>query len=530
MNYLMSFRNLIKNAIRFRSDSCLDIVDSLCSNTIYNSPVKLTLSKLFERKYSSLYKAITEFSFIQGYDLAVVANFCMRTIQQKSPTYTLICDATPVKRTAKKLNDKQYVYDATSSSPKPVAIGHNYSAVILPIKGSSTDDADWALPLDIKRIPSNENSSEFGMRQISNLINDQKLDLYNANILSIADSSYNSPSSILAVSKDLRKNLTHLCRCRGGRVCYKSSNSSINKKGHPIWFGTKLKMTKNANKMLPPDLSFTNHTKDKKGRSQKVEILIWTGMVFRGTSDFDAHSYPFSLIMISVTNSRGKNVFKNPLWLCVYGKERDQLVFSLSNKIYQIRFLIEVFFKYLKQNLLFNSFYTPHCTHEENWSTLVAIAHLQAFLCRKKTFNISFPWEYNKKRKNKNRVASLTEVQRSFCEILKKEEIHKKSPKKRGISKGRKKGTKLKPKKNSKIIRKILEDKPKNYHTDGLKQIELFGGNFQDGKRILQQKDPIKQEQKINQQSEIITNNPNSIVNIFPKNDCEHATGPPDYL
>lgn len=529
MGDITIFRDFVKSSIKYRSEACLNIIDSLCSNTSFDSPVKLTLSSLFKRKYSSLYKANKEFSFREGYDLSTIADFCMRSSHDKSSLKITICDATPVKRTAKKLADKQYVYDATSSSPKPVAIGHNHSAVISPILGSNPSDADWAIPFDIKRIPSKRNSAEFGMEQVSKIVSDPKLNFFDSMVLNLADSAYNSPSAIIAVEKDLERNLTHCCRCRGGRVCYKSASSTINKKGHPKWFGSKLKMNNNAAEMLPPDLCFSSSSNSKSGKSINIETDVWTGMVFRGTNDFDAHKFPFSLIRITVSNSQGKKIYKNPLWLCVYGKNRDQLVFGLSHNIYKIRFLIEVFFKFIKRNLLFNKFYTPEIIHGENWSKLIAIAYMQAFFLRKKTLNIYYPWEYNKKYKDANRIASLTEVQRSYFTILENEDIDIKPPKTRGISKGRSRGTKPKKRKNSKIIKKRAESK-KELSPDNLQQVELFDGSFKNGKRILHRKDSSSQDQKIIQQSENITKNPNSVVNILPKNICKRTTGPPDYL
>ncbi len=60
-----SFRQRLRKLFKSYGDSIIDLIDALASNSNgASSPVELSLSPLFERTYSSIYKAIeNSFSF-----------------------------------------------------------------------------------------------------------------------------------------------------------------------------------------------------------------------------------------------------------------------------------------------------------------------------------------------------------------------------------------------------------------------------------------------------------------------------------
>lgn len=449
---------MLRSVIQYRPDACLDIIDSLCANINNRSVVKITLSELFERKYSSLYKAIHQFCFTHNISFANIADFCLY-LEMPTKFQIILIDVTPYKSNSKKLTDKQKVYNASSNSDKPVCNGHNYSIVSVPVIGKNDHDASWNPPISVARVPSDINTAEFGMKQVSALLNDDSIrSIDKDNPISMADAGYNTPKAILAVSSDLEKNLTHIVRCRGGRVCFKTVNTKLNKPGRPMIYGTKIKLNSDADKMLSPDLFFKRNDIKSNGKDVVVSVSVWGGIVFRSQKNFEAHRYPFSLIRISVTTPDGKKVFARPLWLCIYGKNRDNIVFSLADKVYQVRFLIEVLFKYSKQNFLFNRFQTPITANAENMVVLIFLSYLQCFICRKEADSFFYPWEYSKKNKPNDRVKSVSEVQQYFPAIIKTLKISKNQPKVRGKSKGRSVGQTIKKRKNSKVIIKKVQN------------------------------------------------------------------------
>ena len=54
------FRAKLYQSFNYRRDTVMDLVDALAANTTARSPVELSLSPLFRREYSALYKGIQE--------------------------------------------------------------------------------------------------------------------------------------------------------------------------------------------------------------------------------------------------------------------------------------------------------------------------------------------------------------------------------------------------------------------------------------------------------------------------------------
>ena len=56
------FREKLYQSFNYRRDTVMELVDALAANTTARSPVELSLSPLFSREYSALYKGIQELS------------------------------------------------------------------------------------------------------------------------------------------------------------------------------------------------------------------------------------------------------------------------------------------------------------------------------------------------------------------------------------------------------------------------------------------------------------------------------------
>ena len=57
------FRKKLYQSFNYRRDTVMDLVDAIAANTKASSPVELSLSSLFTREYSALYKGIKEFNW-----------------------------------------------------------------------------------------------------------------------------------------------------------------------------------------------------------------------------------------------------------------------------------------------------------------------------------------------------------------------------------------------------------------------------------------------------------------------------------
>ena len=56
------FREKLDQSFNYRRDTVMELLDALAANTTARSPVELSLSPLFRREYSALYKGIQELS------------------------------------------------------------------------------------------------------------------------------------------------------------------------------------------------------------------------------------------------------------------------------------------------------------------------------------------------------------------------------------------------------------------------------------------------------------------------------------
>ncbi len=54
------FRDKLYQSFNYRRDTVMDLVDAIAANTTARTPVELSLSSLFRREYSALYKGIQE--------------------------------------------------------------------------------------------------------------------------------------------------------------------------------------------------------------------------------------------------------------------------------------------------------------------------------------------------------------------------------------------------------------------------------------------------------------------------------------
>lgn len=100
------FRQKLYNCFESYSDACLDLLDALAGNIGANSIAELSLSPLFNRSYSSVYKAIKE-SFRKTSQLSndedevEQANSLIRVISEKISQpqqrlfYLFAADTTP---------------------------------------------------------------------------------------------------------------------------------------------------------------------------------------------------------------------------------------------------------------------------------------------------------------------------------------------------------------------------------------------------------------------------------------------------
>ena len=437
-----------------RTDTLMDLVDALSSNTTAKSVVELTLNPQFQRTYSAMNKGIA----VDSLSDPSLAHLAAKTIMppQSRKFYLIGTDVTSNPRPyAETLPDRGFVYQPnTIKGNKPIAIGHQYSFVALLPESDKAKNGPWVVPVAMKRVTSQENKELVGAKQIRVILTDEKLPFGKHFCVEVGDSAYSKPAYLNA-NRD-QKNLVTLTRVRGTRTFYHGllvDAGTKNDQGHPTWYGTPFCLKAPETWGTPEEVAETTFTSQRKV-TYRVEIQAWHNLLMRGKKDIPMHQHPFTLVKIRWYKPNGESLFKKPLWLIVMGDRRAELSLLDIFQAYLQRYDLEHFFRFGKQKLLLDKFQTPDDHHEENWWRLVALAYLQLWVARELVTQLPRPWERNLP-SVVNKLVTPSVAQRDMSRIIRQIGTPSPAPKPRGKSLGRPKGMALPPRKRHEVVKKV---------------------------------------------------------------------------
>src|SRR6266508_3839958 len=151
---LVQFRQKLYQNFTNRADTLLDLVDALCSNGSARSVVEYSLTPCFRRTYSTLYKALAEWTWDDQHLARLLAPSLPRPRQRSF--WLLGVDVTPQPRPfAQTLPDRGMVYHPNPVlGNTPVTIGHQYSTVALLPEAEAQRSPSWVAPLSTARVAS----------------------------------------------------------------------------------------------------------------------------------------------------------------------------------------------------------------------------------------------------------------------------------------------------------------------------------------------------------------------------------------
>lgn len=496
IEHIKLFREKLYKLIYKRRDSAMDLIDALSSNRDAESVIQLNLNELFRRRYSSIGDAISNFfpdeknsivnpmiqvktKEMQQKDLSCLVSE-MIPLQTTRNYFLFGVDCTPISRQfADTLEDRYVTYEPNPVlGNKPITIGHSLSSLVhLPEKRINS----WVLPVSGKRVLSSEKGAEVGLLQMNELLGEPGLPFSDKLTVVVGDTNYSTPGC-QKIAKKQEENLILLTRARSNRnFYYPPEHVKTDGAGHPIWYGAPMKLP-DEKTHHPPAHQEEIKRVTRKGKTFTIKISCWYDMLMRGHKDFATHEYPFTLVRVVATNTDGKNVYKKPLWLMVFGKKRMELQSADIYDNYCQRYDIEHFFRFAKQRLLLDAYQTPEVKHEEAWWQFVSLAYAQLYLCRELSEKLPNPWEVYLPNYKAPSECTPTQVLRDFNRLIKQKiGTPAKEPKPRGKAPGRKKGYqpperttkpvifKTKPeKKSNKVItqefeKSTLSTKPKSY-------------------------------------------------------------------
>ena len=433
----------------------MDLIDTIAGNNSAKSAVELSLSSLFPRQYSSLHDAVDNFLVPRSAEqvkqerhtrqqirMRILAEHLPEPLRRNFFLFGLDTTGQP-RPFAKTLADRGIHYQPNPApGNKPVMVGHSYSVLAgLPEKEDRTS-RPWLIPLLIRRVPTDQKATDVGAEQVKDLLKDEVLSLGSKLSVLAADSSYSVCEFLGQIVK--QENLATIVRVRGNRTFYRmpKTSDSDGTKGHPLWYGTPFEL-KDSTGWGQPDATELVPLTLRNGRVCQVEIKAWYNLLMSGKRGIPMHEYPFTLILILLKDTNGKEVFKRPLWLIIIGKRRQQITLFDAYEAYRQRYDMEHFFRFGKHKLLMSSYKTPDVEHEQNWWEIVGLAYALLYIAAPLAQNLPRAWERYLPQLKQPKPGNLpppSMVQRNLPLIIRQIGTPGSLPKPRGKSPGRAKG------------------------------------------------------------------------------------------
>jgi hypothetical protein len=445
------FRLQLYQHFNKRKDNLMDLVDAICGNRPTHSVAEYSLSPLFHRNYSSLYKGIQDYQPHTSSLSQLAAPYLLQP--QKRPFWLFGLDVTPCPRLyAFKLKDRECVYQPNPIKGRPqITYGHQYSDLCLLPERESAHSPHWVNPLEDQRV-SSENQEQVGVQQVRTILEASHLPFSRALCVLTGDCKYSTPTFLDALSD--KTNLVIIVRARSNRKVYSPAKEvKTNNRGHPVWY-EKEKISLNDSTTWPePDQALCLLTTNSRGKANRTEIMAWYHKVLRGSwkSNLPMHQRPFTLVKIELYDEGNERVFKKPLWLIVMGPQRDKLELTDIQDAYRQRSDMEHFFRFMKRQMLLDRYQTPQIEHEEGWWQLVHLAYLQLWVAKEHACCLPYPWQRYLPQIKESQLSPTT-VQRSFPGIIRQFGTPARLPQPRGNSPGRQKGKLLAPKSDQPLL------------------------------------------------------------------------------
>lgn len=420
---ISEFREAVYQKVVWRAAAVLDLVDALTTIEQVSSPVALSESPLFRRKFSSVYDALmhgdlgdelkTLFHDSQEADWETIAGYEVHAV-----------DATPTERMAAETLEDRGALKAQQK--EAVRYGHKSSWLVRLVQRGTS----WVAPEDIQRISTTTTDTKVAAQQV------KELALRNPRPKVItADSRYRDQHFLGAFAG--LENSFALVRLQNNQ---KLSQAPVPKpkgsRGAPRKHGADFQLS--AIEREPDALEEFSLGK------QKVRVRVWHKLHFKRLADVQG-----SVVCVEFLKEDGTPRYKRPLWLFWTGPEevRPQ---DLC-RMYLWRFAIEHLFRFLKQHLGLNSHRSSNLESLQRWMWIVALAYWQLLLLRD-TVQPNRPAWHPQKKDGQVKPLTPSQVQRSAQAFLLQSGTPAPNPRPAGKGAGRQKGYHPAPRKRYEIV------------------------------------------------------------------------------
>ena len=301
----------------------MDLIDAVSAMTTADSVVKVSLSDLFCRTYSSLTDVLSslfrknlktlptdEERQKQAFKVTqLLAEKCAPSSSEKDPVlFAMDCTANP-RIYANKLSDRTNVH-APNHVPgqKPITIGHEYSVLVYLPNRPEDRELHWVVPLSVQRVRSDQSGPQVGLRQLEEIAN--RTDFKGHFCISVTDAAYSTKNWVIGVDK--WPHVVQIARVRSNRKFFRlPPPNSKTRRGRPQEYGEELVLQDPSE----PDLEEITTMITRKGRECQVLLQRWDDIIMQGSKEERTHEHPFDLLKVTVTDKHGKPVYRRPLWV-----------------------------------------------------------------------------------------------------------------------------------------------------------------------------------------------------------------------
>jgi len=387
--HISEFRNAVYQKVHDRPDVIMDVIDALTTTGHVASPVALSESAMFRRKFSSVYDALAhgklspelnellnesqlgEWETIAGYEVYAV-------------------DATPNERmAAETLEDRGCL---RSKAKEQLRYGHKYSWLVRLVQTGTS----WAAPQDVRRIGTESTDTKVAAEQVKELAGRN----VHPKVIT-ADSRYRDRHFL--GSFDTLEHTFALVRLQNNQKLYQAPEPKpTGKLGTPRKHGAVFQLSAIT---LPPNASEEFHL-----GKQWVRVQAWYPLHFKRFASIQG-----MVVCVEFLKEDGTPRYKRPLWLFWTGPQSVAL--RDLCRMYLWRFAIEHLFRFLKQHMGLNTNRSSNLQSAQLWMWLCALAYWQLLLMRDEVQADRPAW-YPSKKDGKDRPLTPSQVQRSATAFL----------------------------------------------------------------------------------------------------------------
>lgn len=412
----------------------MDMVDALTIAGHVSSPVALSESPLFRRKFSSVYDALVYgelgddlkamFSDSQDADWETIGGYEIHAI-----------DATPHERmAAETLADRGAL---KAQQKEPVRYGHKSSWLVRLVQNGTS----WVAPEDIERIGTATTDTKVAAQQVKDLaVRNQHSKVITA------DSRYRDKCFLGAFAN--LENTFALVRLQNNqKLSQEPTPKPKGSRGAPRKHGADFQLTAIEREPDAIEAFFLG--------KQQVRVRVWHKLHFKRLTKVVG-----SVVCVEFLKEDGTPRYKRPLWLFWTGPE-DVAPQDLC-RMYLWRFAIEHLFRFLKQHMGLNSNRSSNLESLKRWRWMVALAYWQLLLMRD-TVKPNRPAWHPHKKDGQDKPLTPAQVQRSAQIFLLQSGTPAANTRPAGKGNGRKKGCRPAPRKRFDIVFKTkkAQNQPK---------------------------------------------------------------------